>query len=283
MTQSDALEQLRASAFALEGQPDRGQLGLDIGRPWERPIVGLDPLATSHSDGELTLVVGLMGVELGTGRVAGDPEAVGHAQSPIADQVGRCEPDALEADVVEREGPSDGQQRLVTLGARPVIEVDNVGAVAAGAVPCSLRPDAEPDKVFIDLWLALATPPAIGESLVGQRIYEGELAKLGPDDDLLFIGASGLYSYKGTEWRRSGVFERIELVQGDRTIRLRSEDHLRIDTLAAAGSPELREIGLFRIARSTGFDATLPFRFSTIAFDGSYSAGSKFVMLLPCV
>jgi transcriptional regulator of nitric oxide reductase len=122
------------------------------------------------------------------------------------------------------------------------------------------RPDAETDKVFIDLWLALATPPAIGESLVGQRIYEGELARLGPDDDLLLIGASGLYSYKGTEWRRSGVFERVELVQGDRTIRLRSEDHLRIDTLAATGSPELREIGLFRIARSTGFDATLPFR-----------------------
>jgi transcriptional regulator of nitric oxide reductase len=122
------------------------------------------------------------------------------------------------------------------------------------------RPDPEPDKTFIDLWLALATPPAIGESLVGQRTYESELAKLGADDDLIVIAAAGLYSFKGTEWRRSGVFDRIEIVQGNQTIRLRAEDHVRIDALVAPGSPELREIGLFRVARASGFDATAPFR-----------------------
>jgi transcriptional regulator of nitric oxide reductase len=122
------------------------------------------------------------------------------------------------------------------------------------------RSDPEPDNIFIDLWLALATPPAIGESLVGQRIYESESAKLGPDDDLILIAATGLYSFKGTDWRKSGVFDRIELIQRDKTIRLGVDDHIRIDTLAAPGSPELREIGLFRIAHSSGFDATAPFR-----------------------
>src|SRR5262245_50656711 len=122
------------------------------------------------------------------------------------------------------------------------------------------KPDPEPDKIFIDLWLALATPPTIGESLVGQRTYERELAKLEPDDDLILIAATGLYSFKGTEWRRSGVFDRIEIVQGDKTIRLRADDHVRIDTLLAPGSPELREIGLFHVARASGFDATAPFR-----------------------
>jgi transcriptional regulator of nitric oxide reductase len=120
--------------------------------------------------------------------------------------------------------------------------------------------DAEPDKIFIDLWLALATPPAIGESFVGQRIFESQLGKLEPDDDLLLIGASGLYSFMGTEWRRSGTFDRIELVQGRRTIRLNAADYTRIDALRAPAAPELREIGLFRIARSTGFDPTEPFR-----------------------
>jgi transcriptional regulator of nitric oxide reductase len=130
------------------------------------------------------------------------------------------------------------------------------------------KTDPEPDKVFIELWLALATPPAIGESLIGQRVYESELAKLGPDDDLVLIAASGLYSFKGTEWRRSGVFDRIEIVQGDKTIRLRADDHIRIDAMRAPGSPELREIGLFRIARATGFDATAPFRLDlTLARD----------------
>lgn len=120
--------------------------------------------------------------------------------------------------------------------------------------------DPEPDKPFIDLWLALATPSAIGETLLGQRTYESELAKIGAEDDLVLIAANGLYSFRGTEWRRSGVFDRIEIVQGTKTIRLRAGDHERIDVLHAAGAPEFREISLFRIAKTTGFDATAAFR-----------------------
>jgi transcriptional regulator of nitric oxide reductase len=120
--------------------------------------------------------------------------------------------------------------------------------------------DKEPDKPFIDLWLALATPPPIGESLLGQRIYESELAKIGPDDDLILIGATGLYSFKGTEWRRSDAFDRIELIQGGRTIRLKPADHTQVEALRAAGAPELRESALFRVARASGFVSTKPFR-----------------------
>lgn len=129
-------------------------------------------------------------------------------------------------------------------------------------------PETEPDKPFIEVWLALATPPAIGESLVDQRMFESELAKLGPDDDLVLIGASGLYSFMGTEWRRSGVFDRIELVQGATTIRFAAADYTRVNVLRAPGAPELREIGLFRVARATGFDSTKPFRLDlTLARD----------------
>lgn len=120
--------------------------------------------------------------------------------------------------------------------------------------------DSEPDKPFIDLWLTLATPPTIGESLVGQREYERILAEIGPDDDIVLIAAKGLYSYKGTEWRRSGVFDRIEIVQGQKTISFRASDHRRIDRLLAPGAPQFREVGLFRIPHGSGFDSTAPFR-----------------------
>ena len=134
-------------------------------------------------------------------------------------------------------------------------------AISRGEAAAMLKQtDNEPAAAFIDLWLALATPPPIGESLVGQRIYESELAKLGPDDNLIFIAASGLYSFKGTEWRRSGTFDRIEIVQGDKTVRFRANDHLRIDAVAAPGAPQLREIGLFHMPQATGFDPTAPFR-----------------------
>jgi transcriptional regulator of nitric oxide reductase len=120
--------------------------------------------------------------------------------------------------------------------------------------------DNEPDKPFIDLWLALATPPPIGESLLGQRIYESELARIGPDDDLILIGATGLYSFKGTEWRQSGTFNRVELIQSGKTFRLKAADHTLVEALRAAGAPELREIAVFRVAKSSGFDSTKPFR-----------------------
>src|SRR5262249_60651334 len=49
------------------------------------------------------------------------------------------------------------------------------------------RTDQEPSGVFIDLWLALATPPAIGESLLGPRIYESEIRKLRAGEVLLLV------------------------------------------------------------------------------------------------
>ena len=139
--------------------------------------------------------------------------------------------------------------------------------------------DNEPDKPFIDLWLALATAPPIGESLLGQSIYESELAKIGPDDDLVLIGASGLYSFKGTEWRQSGSFERFEIVQGSRTIRLKAADYTPVEALHAAGAPELREIAVFRIPRSSGFDSTKPFRLDVDLGTPAQAAGPAVVTL----
>jgi polyferredoxin len=132
--------------------------------------------------------------------------------------------------------------------------------------------DPEPEQTFIELWLALATPPPVGENLLGQRIYENQLARQGADDDLLLIAASGLYSFKGTQWRRSGVFERIQIVQGDKTIPLRAEDHLNIERLAVPDAPPLREVGLFRIAHGTGFDPTAPFRLDLFIDGGATPA-----------
>jgi transcriptional regulator of nitric oxide reductase len=139
--------------------------------------------------------------------------------------------------------------------------------------------DSEPDKPFIDLWVALATPPPIGESLLGQRTYESELARIGPDDDLILIGGSGLYSFKGTEWRQSGTFNRIELIQGGKTFRLQAADHTSIEALRAAGAPELREIAVFRVARTSGFDSTKPFRLDLDLGRPAAAAGPAIVSL----
>jgi transcriptional regulator of nitric oxide reductase len=141
--------------------------------------------------------------------------------------------------------------------------------------------DAEPDKTFIDLWLALASSPAIGESLIGKRDYDSAVSDWGADDDLVVIAATGLYSFKGTQWRRTGVFDRIEIIQGDKTIRLRAEDHRRIESLRAPGAPDVREVGFFRIAHASGFDPTAPFRLDlTLNGDTPPAAAAPVVVAL---
>ncbi len=112
----------------------------------------------------------------------------------------------------------------------------------------------DPDATYIDLYLGLATPARVGRNLLGDRLYNRLMADLNEGDQIVFIAANGLYSFKGTRYVRSGTFDRIQLVQGTRTLRFAKSDHVRIDKLTVEGAPELRERAIFRIRRDSGFD-----------------------------
>ena len=145
-----------------------------------------------------------------------------------------------------------------------------VGAVDAafareGARPWSRSGGREafapaPSTTFIALYAALATPAQIGRNLLGDRRFNRVMAELAPGDQLIFLAAGGLYSFKGTAFARSGVFDRIQIVQGDRTIRFDRDHHRRLDGLAAEGAPAFREIGLFTVPAASGFDPARPWR-----------------------
>lgn len=121
-------------------------------------------------------------------------------------------------------------------------------------------PEPEPAALFIDLFAALLTPPMIGQNLLGQQNFERLTGEMAADENAILVAANGLYSFKGTAWRRTDVFDRIQLVQGSKTIRLRKEGHQRLDKLAALGAPDFREIGIFRLPNETGFDPASPWR-----------------------
>ena len=133
----------------------------------------------------------------------------------------------------------------------------------------------EPAGLYSDLNIALLTPPSIGQNLLGQRQYEKLTAEMDAQDSAILVAANGLYSYKGTAWKRSGVFDRIELVQGTSTIRLSEENYRLIERLAARGAPEFREIGAFRIPSGTGFDPLLPWRFHLLAANNVAGGGER--------
>ena len=137
----------------------------------------------------------------------------------------------------------------------------------------------DPGALFVEMFTALITPPAIGQNLLGRRAYEQLMAETGPQDNAILIAANGLYSVKGTAWRQSGVFDRLQIVQGGKTIRLRRDDHRIVQQLAARGAPEFREIGVFRIAAGTGFDAARPWRIELlVTSEGKDTAPASFTL-----
>ncbi len=121
-------------------------------------------------------------------------------------------------------------------------------------------PESEPAALFIDLFATLLSPPMIGQNLLGQRDFERLTGEMAADETAILIAANGLYSFKGTSWKRTDVFDRVQLVQGSKTIRLRKEGHRRLDRLATVDAPEFREIGIFRLPNETGFDPASPWR-----------------------
>lgn len=135
------------------------------------------------------------------------------------------------------------------------ITMDEARAGLAGAA----SEVASGDGTFLELWVALLDPPTIGRNLLGQVAFTRATAGLGPDDSLLLIASRGLHSHRGVDWLRSGVFDRIEVQQGEETIALTRDDYHRIDELADVGAPELKEISLFRL-RAERFDPAAPFR-----------------------
>jgi NosR/NirI family nitrous oxide reductase transcriptional regulator len=181
----------------------------------------------------------------------------------------------------------DGSVRRLHLS---LTDVNEAFARSGNAAAAALPEAGEPDEVFIDLYTAPVSVPAIGRSLLGEQGWEQLSQRLKPGQHALVIAAEGRYSFKGSGYVRGGIFDRIELVQGDNTIRFRDRDHRRLGDLAADDAPRFREIGLFVIPEGTGFDPTEPWRLQLLVqralagldkafltFDVSYTLPDRYI------
>ena len=143
----------------------------------------------------------------------------------------------------------------ITVGqARRAIEALG-GRLLPEGVP--LPPD---DGRFLELVAGLATPAGIGRNLLGERAHARLLAEGQAGDQLLFVAGRGLYSFKGYDYRRSGIFERLRLIQGSRTFRFARDDYAGFEAIALSDAPEMREIAVFSLAGASGFDPARPWR-----------------------
>jgi transcriptional regulator of nitric oxide reductase/ferredoxin len=149
----------------------------------------------------------------------------------------------------------------------------------------------EPDVTLAELYFGLATPARIGRNLLGESLSSEVMGDLAEGDQLIFVGGRGLYSFKGTAWRREGTFDRIELVQGERAFQLTAAQHRRVETLAIEGAPELRELALFTLPKDSGFVPEEPWRLELLvegrtgsgtpayaSFAGTYTLPERYVL-----
>jgi len=117
---------------------------------------------------------------------------------------------------------------------------DRATPFVAGVTPAD-------DAVFLEIFTALATPAAIGRNLLGDVAYSETIGQYGADEQAVLVAGRGIFSFKGTDYLKSGVFDRIQIVQGDKTFILTRDDYVRPEAIEAAGATDLRDIALFRL------------------------------------
>ncbi|MCD6674610.1 MAG: NosR/NirI family protein [Burkholderiaceae bacterium] len=139
-------------------------------------------------------------------------------------------------------------------------DVTRAFAESGNADAAKLTQTGDPNAVFIDLYAALVSQPAIARSLLDPREYADLLSRLAPGQQAVLVAASGQYSFKGSAWFRGGIFDRIALVQGVETIRFWDRHHLRVGRIVAPDAPDLREIGVFAVPEGAEFDPAAPWR-----------------------
>ncbi|KRW95053.1 NosR/NirI family protein [Paracoccus sp. MKU1] len=118
------------------------------------------------------------------------------------------------------------------------------------------------DAPFLDLYAGLIDPPTVGRNLLGAQAFTAAAGALQPGQALVAVLSRGLYSPRGTEWRRSGRFERIGFEQGALRIEPDDGDFVMVETLALPDAPAFKEISLFRLnidPAAGGIDPSRPF------------------------
>jgi NosR/NirI family transcriptional regulator, nitrous oxide reductase regulator len=121
-------------------------------------------------------------------------------------------------------------------------------------------PQAAPSDTFLDLYAALVTPAGIGINVLGETWYAQYTAGRGIDEQMILIAANSPYSFLGPDWEHTDIIVPIELVQGERTIRLSPKQIKTLPFLHAKKAPDLSERALVFFKDKVDFDPIKPWR-----------------------
>jgi NosR/NirI family transcriptional regulator, nitrous oxide reductase regulator len=102
-------------------------------------------------------------------------------------------------------------------------DVERLFAGSAGA-GLDAQALAQPDDVFIDVWLAWASVPAVGRNLLAPRIWNRLQGRLEPGDHALLVLTAGPHALAGADFVRGSVPRGIVLRQDRLPVEMRDLD-----------------------------------------------------------
>ncbi len=185
----------------------------------------------------------------------------------------------------------DGSVRTLNIS---IDDINTAFAQSGDAIAAQRREDGNPDDVFIHLSAGLVSVPTIGLSLLGKNEFANLKKSLTPDQQAIVLAGRGRYSFRGSGFVRGGIFDRIQLIQGDHSVRFRDKDYKRLRQVAAEGAPEFQEVALFTLPKGAEFDPTEPWRIELLVgratgptdkafltFDLGYRTPDRFMRVIP--
>ena len=114
---------------------------------------------------------------------------------------------------------------------------------------------------FIELWYGYLNHPAIGRAIMGERGWQDLMARLQDGEHAIFVvRTAGAESFKGSGFVRGGIYDRVQVKQGQDAFTFRDTDYLNLYGIEASGAPSFSESGIF-IIRSPSFSGAFPFKF----------------------
>jgi len=113
---------------------------------------------------------------------------------------------------------------------------------------------AEKKNTFIDMYYTYLNAPTVGKNLLGEREYNWLMGELKEGEHAIAVMGTGPYSFKGNGYVRGGIFDRIQLNQGDDTVSFRDVDHHRLNDIYTANTPDFKEMDIFIIRPQFEFD-----------------------------
>lgn len=205
-----------------------------------------------HIDGLSGATVTVMVVNLGIMRAAkevakykGIIEFDEVDQQPIAD---------IKQDVFEKKSwtelTGDGSIRRMVLKNS---QVEDSFKGTDGELKKALSQE-EADASFIDLYYTQLNIPTIGRNLIGDSEYEWLQSQLKEGEHALALMGNG-FSFKGSGYVRGGIFDRIQIHQGDNVFSFRDLDQYRVNDIYAEAAPRFEEMSIFIIRDHHKFDS----------------------------